>query len=115
MHRLKFYGFSDDTFGEYGVTGDDVDNCESCEPIQCLIDCGERGRLMVIGQYSRASMGNGCWMVGISKVEENDEFPDWDIRIRDCVEVPYSLELFVELPTGDFSLTWYKNGIEVQG
>ena len=46
MHRLNFYGYSDDTFGEYGVTGDDVDNCGSCEPIQCVIDCGEQGRLM---------------------------------------------------------------------
>ena len=62
MHRLKFYGCSDDTFGEYGVTGDDVDNCGSCEPVQCVIDCGEQGRLMVIGQYSKASLGNGCWM-----------------------------------------------------
>ena len=50
MHRLCFYGYSDDTFGEYGVTGDDIDNCGSCEPIQCVIDCGQNGRLMVIGQ-----------------------------------------------------------------
>lgn len=40
MHRLCFYGYSDDTFGEYGVTGDDIDNCGNCEPIQCVIDCG---------------------------------------------------------------------------
>lgn len=27
MHILKFHGYSDDTFGEYGETGQDVDNC----------------------------------------------------------------------------------------
>ena len=61
MKRLEFYGYSDDTFGEYGVTGQDVDNSGSCEPIQCVIECGEKGRLMVIGQYSKASKRNGCW------------------------------------------------------
>lgn len=114
MRILKFYGYSDDTFGEYGVTGEDIDNCGSCEPIQCIVDCGERGRLMVIGQYSRASNNNGCWMVGISKVEEYDEFPDWEIRVGYCAEVEYSAELFIELPTGDFNLTWFKNGVEVK-
>ena len=112
MKRLKFYGYSDDTFGEYGITGEDIDNCGSCEPIQCVIDCGNDGRLMVIGQYSRSSMGNGCWMAGVSKVEEDDEFPDWKVEIGYCAEVRYSVELFIELPTGDFNLTWYKNGIK---
>ena len=110
MHILKFYGCSDDTFGEYGVTGDDVDNCGSCEPIQCVIDGGERGRLMVIGQYSRASLGNGCWMVGISKVEEYDEFPDWLIHTEYCASVEYSPKITIEIPGGDFDLTWYRNG-----
>lgn len=114
MRTLKFYGCGDDTFGEYGLTGEDVDNCASCEPIQCVIDCGEHGRLMAIGQYSRASNGNGCWMVGISKVEEYDEFPDWEIHAGYCAEVEYSAELFIEIPVGDFSLTWYRNGAKVE-
>lgn len=73
MHRLKFHGYSDDTFGEYGETGQDLDNYGSLEPVQCVIDCGEQGRLMVIGRYSKASLDNGCWMVGVSKVEEYDD------------------------------------------
>lgn len=109
MKIFKFYGYGDDTFGEYGVTGDDIDNCGSCEPMQCIIDCGDSGRLMVIGQYSGSSRGNGCWMVGVSKVEEGDEFPDWKIRIGYCAEVEHSPELFVEIPDGDFTLTWYRN------
>lgn len=43
MKTLKFEGYSDDTFGEYGVTNQDVDNCATMEPIQCVIDCGVRG------------------------------------------------------------------------
>ena len=113
MHRLNFYGYGDDTFGEYGVTGDDVDNCGSCEPIQCMIDCGEQGRLMVIGQYSKASLDNGCWMIGISKVGEYDEFPDWPIQIEYCAEVEYSPKITIEIPAGYFDLTWYKNGRKV--
>ena len=113
MNRLSFYGCSDDTFGEYGVTGDDVDNCGSCEPIQCVIDCGQRGRLMVIGQYSRASAGNGCWMVGVSKVHEYDEWPDWSVRVEYCGEVEYSPKLIVDIPTGPFDLEWYRNGKKV--
>ncbi len=45
MRILKFYGYSDDTFGEYGETGQDVDNCGSLEPVQCIVDCGEQGKV----------------------------------------------------------------------
>ena len=31
MRILKFHGYSDDTFGEYGETGQDVDNCGSLD------------------------------------------------------------------------------------
>ena len=113
MHRLCFYGYSDDTFGEYGVTGDDIDNCGNCEPIQCVIDCGQNGRLMVIGQYSRASAATGCWMVGVSKVDEYDEWPDWAISTESCKEVEYSPKLVIDIPAGRFEFTWYKNGEKV--
>ena len=114
MHRLNFYGYSDDTFGEYGVTGDDVDNCGSCEPIQCVVDCGEMGRLMVVGQYSEASNHNGGRMGGVSKVNEYDEWPDWPIRIEYCGEVEYSPKLIIDIPSGPFDLEWYKNGERVE-
>lgn len=113
MHILKFHGYSDDTFGEYGETGQDVDNCGSLEPVQCVVDCGVQGRLMVIGQYSKASLNNGCWMVGVSKVEEYDDFPDWKIVAGYCAEVEYSPELVIEIPDGPFELEWYKNGVRV--
>jgi hypothetical protein len=43
MKTLKFHGYGDDTFGEYGITGQDRDNCANEKPIQCVVDCGERG------------------------------------------------------------------------
>ncbi|WP_289290388.1 hypothetical protein [Sporofaciens musculi] len=113
MKTLRFEGYSDDTFGEYGLTGDDIDNCASMNPIQCVVDCGEYGRLMIIGQYSQASCANGCWMVGVSKVEEYDDFPNWDMRLREGVETKYSPALEIDLPPGDFNLTWYINGNKV--
>ena len=97
MKTLEFYGNSDDTFGEYGLTGQDCDNCGSGKPIQCIVDCGERGRVMVVGQCSDASMGSGCWLVGLTKVDEYDELPDWNFRFKDS-EVPSSPALVMDLP-----------------
>lgn len=114
MRILRFEGCSDDIFGEYGLTGDDVDNCASFEPIQCIVDCGEFGRLMVIGQYSEASCNNGCWMIGVSKVDEFDDFPNWNMRLRESAEAGYSVALEINLPPGNFNLIWYKNGIKVE-
>lgn len=112
VSELKFEGYSEDTFGEYGITGEDVDNCASMEPIQCIVDCGQFGRIMVIGQYSKASCYNGCWMIGVSKVDEYDDFPEWDMKITQSGESEYSTMLVIDLPTEDFNLTWFKNGIE---
>lgn len=114
MKTLRFEGYSDGTFGEYGLTGDDVDNCASGNPIQCVVDCGEYGRLMVIGQYSQASCANGCWMVGVSKVAEHDDFPEWNMRLREAAEATYSVALEIDLPPCDFNLAWYSNGNKVE-
>lgn len=111
MKTLKFKGYSDDTFGEYGITQDDYDNCATCEPIQCIVDCGEKGRIMVIGQYSHCD--SGCWSIGISKVDENDTFPNWNYRFENPGN-SYSLELLIDLPCSDFTLTWFDNGEEVK-
>ena len=104
MKTLRFEGCSDNTFGEYGVTNEDYDNCAACTPIQCIVDCGGHGRVMVIGQYSRISCNNGCWMTGISKVEEGDILPLWNYRLEQG-ECPYSPALKMDVPD-DFRLVW---------
>jgi hypothetical protein len=52
-------------------------------------------------------------MIGISKVEEDDELPDWNISLLQG-EVEYSPLLELELPDeAAVTLTWYKNGRKV--
>ena len=66
MKTLRFQGYSDDTFGEYGVTNQDVDNCGSCKPIQCLITAGTAS-LLVVGHYTASHINGGCWVIGIRR------------------------------------------------
>ena len=113
MKTLKFEGYSDDTLAEYGTTGEDYDNCSADTPIQCIVDCGEQGRVMVIGQYSRISCDNGCWTIGLSKVREDDVLPQWGYRFRKG-EVPYSVALKMDVPD-DFKLIWLNDGEPVNG
>lgn len=110
---LRFEGYSDDTFGEYGITNQDFDNCASMEPIQCVVDCKTFGRLMVIGQYSKASCNNGCWMIGVCRVERSDDFPSWNIRMLQSKERKYSVTLEIDLPSENFELIWFNNGRKV--
>ena len=56
MKTLKFMGHSDDTFGEYGTTMDDVDNAGSGTPIQCVVEA-DGTALIVTGQYDRNGTG----------------------------------------------------------
>lgn len=104
MKTLKFMGYGDDTFGEYGTTGTDVDNCASCEPIQCVIEA-DGTALIVTGQYDR--MGTGTWDIGISLQDEDLSYPDWDMRIS---FEGYTTVIEIDVPD-DFKLTWYNNGV----
>lgn len=110
MAKLCFYGRNDDTFGEYGVTQEEVDTSGSPSLVQCVVDCGEHGRLMVAGQYSL----HGCWLAGVCRVDEDDPFPDWEIMRSLHSGDYFSMALTVTLPADDFSLEWYINGKKVE-
>lgn len=77
MKKLKFQGYSDDTFGEYKETGIDFDNCASGSPIRFRLDSSE-GSMLVVGQYAR--LGTPCWVIGIGQVDEDVLIPDWEMR-----------------------------------
>ena len=109
MKTLKFAGYSDDTFGEYGVTNDDYDNCASGKPIQCLIKSGDDS-LVVVGQYAETAL-EACWVIGITMEEDGKSIPNWDIRMKTAHA--YSPMLEIDVPD-DFSLTWYDNGAEIK-
>ena len=106
MKTLKFEGHSDDTFGEYGITHKDVDNCASGKPIQCLINSRE-GRLLVVGQYAESHL-SGCWIIGVSMADEDEPIPEWPIRVKSA-ENGYSPQLEIVVPD-DADLIFYNNG-----
>lgn len=117
--ELHFSGYGDDTLGEYNLTGEDYDNCGSGRPIRCIVDCGEKGKLMVTGQYL-----NGCWAVGISKVgidgrmPEEDPMPNWDIKIVECPDCTYSTMAVIRIPDvkeEEVHLHWFNDEKPVNG
>ena len=106
MKTLRFQGFSDDTFGEYNETNDDVDNCADGTPIQCVIESTE-GKLVVVGHYELHPT-DGCWTIGISNYDEETPIPNWNIRMGQAPR-PYSPSIEIDVPD-DATLKWYSNG-----
>lgn len=80
MQEFKFEGCSDDTFGEYGVTNDDYDNCASGEPIRFQLITPDGAGIIVTGCYGE-KLGNGCWMIGAELLDE-DKPVDWKITMN---------------------------------
>ena len=78
---LTFYGYSDDTFGEYGRTNKDHDNCASEKPIRLLVTAGSKA-LVVVGQYT----DGGTWRVGVERFDDDSDdgapLPTWPMRLR---------------------------------
>jgi hypothetical protein len=105
MKLLKFECSSDDTFGEYMTTGEDIDNCGSGEPMQCLIRASE-GSLYVVAKYGSLFL-NGCWCLGVMPYSEDEGLPHWNMRITRG-ESDYSPAIEIEAPD-DVELQWFKN------
>jgi hypothetical protein len=82
MPTLRFEGYSDDTFGEYGHTNDDYDNCASGEPIEYLVQHPATGLgVVVTGQYCPGQSTG--WMIGIANYQPDDSdvrMPVWPMR-----------------------------------
>ena len=93
MKILKFYGHSDDTFGEYGVTGLDFDNCANGKPIIFKVSADGKA-VFVTGQYSR--YGNNTWGIDIA-FEDEDSKPDWTMRLS---FKDYTTVLEMDVPDG---------------
>lgn len=96
MKIFRFYGYSDDTFGEYNETNIDFDNCGSGKPITFEIKADGKS-LFITGQYSR--YGNGCWGIDVAAGSE-DNIPDWPLKMYfgDSQTCEYSAVLEVEVP-----------------
>jgi hypothetical protein len=98
MKTLRFEGCSDDTFGEYGVTNEDYDNCASGKPIEFFVSAGD-DCMVVVGQYCPGQCGG--WLIGVShyKATDADEhhLPEWPMRFERGAR-PYSPALIIEAP-----------------
>lgn len=103
MKTLRFYGHSDDTFGEYGVTKQDIVNFGKNEPIQCIIIAGDE-RLIVTG-HCHIHPFDYSWTIGVAQFDQYSKVPNWSIRMMDC-QVPHSICLEIDVPD-DFRLKWY--------
>ena len=98
MKTLIFRGYSDDTFGEYGIT--QTDFC-SDKSISCVIG----RKLIVTGEYSR--VGGGTWDIGVSLYDEETPLPQsWNLGVS--IE-DISTVLSVSVPS-DVTLWWYVGG-----
>ena len=100
MKTLRFAGYSDDTFGEVGVTREDFDNCASGDPIRFLVTAkGVPGGVVVVGQYAPEPCGG--WLIGVAPYDPDHEdlpMPPWPMTLRPCADTPYSPELIMEVP-----------------
>jgi hypothetical protein len=92
---LRFEGYSDDTFGEYGRTNQDHDDAARGTVRVYRVSSGEDA-VNVTGQYMGPGGGDG-WTIGVQLVDEERPFPPWPIRY--CAgSRPYTPALVVEAP-----------------
>jgi len=104
MKTLVFEGYSDDTFGEYGVTNDDHDNCANGDPIVFAVHTGANPTvgegMFVWGLYSpdgAPQATGGTWVIGIQQLNEDQPLPDWPMRWK-TAESRYSPRLEIDVP-----------------
>lgn len=97
---FKFYGCSDDTFGEYEETKIDFDNCASGKPIRFELIAPNGEGMIVSGQYCPPETGG--WQVSVAPMdadEDSPQIPEWPIRVERS-PTEYSPMLVIETPKG---------------
>lgn len=99
MKRLRFHGYSDDTFGEYGITNIDNDDCGTGSHRAFRVAAGGES-VIVVGVYAPKDTP-GCWVVGI-QIDDADgdgggPLPSWPMRFVASGR-PYSPALEIDAP-----------------
>lgn len=100
MKTMKFEGHSDDTFGEYGVTKDDYDNCACGEQIAIRVKDEHGNGFVVVGHYDGSNMLKcqpPCWLIGIQPLDEGEPIPRWPMRWG-LSDSGYSPSLEIDVP-----------------
>lgn len=94
--KYIFEGYSDDTFGEYGIS--QIDHCDNGErSIREFIVSRPNGEgVLITGQYNRA----GMWHIGMSLLNEDKPLDKaaWQISFEQNEEAAYRNRLIVNAP-----------------
>ena len=104
--KYIFEGYSDDTFGEYGVTNIDYDDGASESEIRFSLSRESGEGVVIAGQYTK----NGTWNIGMALLNEDYSLNKEDWRIYfEPNEYAYCNRLIVEAPD-DTKLECLRNG-----
>jgi hypothetical protein len=96
MKQFKFESYSDDTFGEYGITDDDFNSCADDTPISYKLSTPDGTGIIVTGRFSPDTDVSGCWEIGVHAID--DEKPvDWKISMN-LAQKAYRNQLIVIAP-----------------
>lgn len=82
---LHFEGCSDDTFGEWGRTAFELNNCGTTSPMVIRVTDREGNGLYIWGWYNHPRQPRetpGCWVIGLQQLEEDKPIPAWPMRWR---------------------------------
>jgi len=95
MRHLKFYGSSDDLFEIEGSRGEEPDEIS---PGTVTVSTPDGQGLCVTCLYATEfPHPDGCWMIGISPLEQDKNFPGWGMNWS-LAEEGYSTLLTLHCP-----------------
>jgi hypothetical protein len=110
LKTLRFHGYSDDTFGEYGVTEQDHDDAARRTHRAFRVVAGGES-LIVVGVYAPKHTP-GSWVVGIQLDDVDGDgggpLPSWPMRFVPSGR-PYSPALEIDVPD-DVTVTLVARG-----
>lgn len=106
MKIYKFEGYSDDTFGEYGITNIDYDDAAQGELIQFKLKNQEGHGLLITGSYfpmhdskGREYFSGDGWTISATTLSEDNPV-DWAVQLHPCFE-GYRSQMTVTVPESD--------------
>lgn len=96
MKIFKFWGESDDIFC-FSVNGRDDEVGSYGRPTTMRLTDVDGSGMHVTGLYA-PNNASGCWMIGISQIDEDEKLPDWKMTWKAPGGRGYSVELTIEAP-----------------
>lgn len=94
--KYIFEGYSDDTFGEYGITSIDHDDGASGSVRYFTVSRPDGEGVLITGQYNSADV----WHIGMSLLDEDKPLnkDEWQIYFEPNEEAAYRNRMIVDAP-----------------